>query len=825
VIFLHIFSLNKYKLFIISFLLSIINFTIIFSEEFKIVDSKDFLTVWEDAGDIRYVSKKNNYILIFHYGKVRTKISFISDNIVHIQMSNNNNFTENSYAIINNNTLTNFNYSKDNNYIYLSTNTLKLKISKKNFNIEIYRDNQLISKDSEIKWNENRFYNKKFILNNSKYYGFGEKTGTLVKNNSQMKMWNNDSYDYDKNTDPLYMSIPFFLEFNENYSNGILFDNTYQTYFDIGYTEKDKYYFGAIDGELNYYFISGKTPKEVIENYTNLTGKIELPPKWLLGYHQSRYSYYPQNKVIELAKTFRKKKIPADAIYLDIDYMDRYKSFTIDNNKFPDFKKMIDELHNMGFKVVSIINPSIKLEDGYHVYDSGKELNVFLKNEKDELIKEKVWPGLSVFPDFNSEITKKWWGEQYIPLINHGIDGFWNDMNEPSILNSKSNTLPLNTLHTDFEKKSYHTKIHNVYGQEMAKASLEGLNRYRKDYRNFILSRSGYAGIQRYAGIWTGDNRANFEHLALSIPMILNLGISGVPISGADVGGFVSSPNKELFIRWMQLGIFYPYFRNHTADTTNPQEPWAFDNETTEITKKYINLRYELMPYIYDFVYNSSKTGLPLMRALFLEFPNDKNTYSIEDEFMFGDSLLVAPIIKENSFEREVYLPKNNNWIDFYTNKLYEGGKSYLIDAPLDKIPIFIKENSIIPKQDVMQYIDEKDSPLYIEIYGDGDSTHTLYLDDGVSKKYLDKIYSEIEIIKNQNKIMFNIKNNKYTPKNNNLYIILKNNIDINKILYNDIELKKISSNSSDIGYFIKDNDTIIHLDFFNKNSKIEYYK
>ncbi|TDT72527.1 alpha-glucosidase [Hypnocyclicus thermotrophus] len=816
----------KYKFLKIIIFLLVINSIITFSEEFKIIKSKEFLTVWKNVGDVRYVSSKKDFIIIYHYGKIRTKISFIDNNIVHVQISNNNKFSEKSYAVINNNKFKDFIYSKDKDYIYLSTNTLTLKISKKNFNIEIYRGEKLISKDIEIKWNGNRFYNKKLILNNSKYYGFGEKTGDLVKNGFQMKMWNNDSYDYDKNTDPLYMSIPFFIEFNKEYCNGILFDNTYQTYFDIGYTEKDKYYFGALDGELNYYFISGNNPKEVIKSYTNLTGRINLPPKWLFGYHQSRYSYYPQKKVIELAKSFRDKNIPADAIYLDIDYMDRYKSFTIDNNKFPDFKKMIDELHNMGFKVVSIIDPGIKMKSGYNVYDSGKELNVFLKNDKEELIKEKVWPGLAVFPDFTNKTVKEWWGKQYIPLINLGIDGFWNDMNEPSILNSKSNTLPLNTLHTDFNKKSFHTKIHNVYGQEMARASLEGLNSHRPNYRNFILSRSGYAGIQKYAGVWTGDNRSNFEHLALSIPMLLNLGLSGVPISGADVGGFITSPSKELFIRWMQLGIFYPYFRNHTADNTNPQEPWAFNEETTKIIKKYINLRYKLIPYIYDYIYESSKNGIPLMRALFLEYTNDEKLYTIEDEFLFGDSLLITPVIKENTFKREVYFPKGNNWINFYTNEVYQGGKTYLINAPLDIIPIFIKENAIIPMQDIVQYIDENEnnSPLYINIYGDEDTNHILYLDDGISKNYLKGVFTNIEIKKQKNKISFNIKNINYIPKNKNLYIVLKNK-SVKNILINNSKLNEIKNKQEKgIGFYYKNKDTIIKLKFFIKNIEIQYF-
>lgn len=753
------------------------------ARQYEIVSAGEFYAEGQTLKEVISYQQANNSVTLNLADNKIVKLQFITPSIVRVRFNKEGNYdNDNSYAVIKSDFgNVDYNIEDQMDKLVVKTAELKIEINKAPYGIAIYKDNILLNTDTKkaISWNDDGIITHKKILPGAKFYGFGEKTGPLMKNGTNMTMWNSDAYKYNESTDPIYQSIPFFVESNDNYTCGILLDNTYQTYFNMGRQKSDEFYFGAQDGEINYYFISGQDIKDVISKYTELTGRINMPPKWALGYQQSRYSYYPDKRVNQIAKTFREKKLPADVIYLDIDYMDALKSFTWNKQYFPNFAGTITGLHNQGFKVITIIDPGMRIEKGYFPFDSGLKGNHFIKDANGELVVGPVWPGNCAFPDFTRPETRDWWGTLYKPLTDAGIDGFWNDMNEPSVF-TPSKTLPLDAVHYDFGQNSPHAKVHNVYGMQMIRATFEGLNKLRPDSRNFVLSRAGYAGLQRYAAMWTGDNSSNWEHYKLNIPMVLNLGLSGIPISGADVGGFIGSPSPELFARWMELGAFTPVYRNHTEKGTADQEPWIFGPDVEKISKRYLELRYKLIQYLYDFSYLSYKTGLPIDRPLFMEFPADKDTYKIEDEFMFGDAMLIAPVVQEGGVDRKVYLPAGTDWYGFWDGIKYTGGDTYKVDAPLDILPIFVRAGAVIPTREVVQYIGEKDNnPITFLVYPGIGSQHTLYLDDENTLKYKQGVYRETVVsntqIGNAKIVKLDIVTNGYTPKEKYSYIKLLN--------------------------------------------------
>jgi len=664
----------------------------------------------------------------------------------------------------------NYSIEEANEESIILTNSLKIKINKKKNTLKIYdHDNNPILSDYEdlgYKKIDNKIFCYKEIRDEIAFLGFGERTGSLNKKGKRLINWNTDEPHHSPKADPLYQSHPFFIAYSPTRSYGLFFDHTNLSYFDMG-NENEKYWYFASEGEeLDYYFIYGPTPKEVIEGYTKLTGRYYMPPIWALGFQQSRWSYESEEKVINIAKTFRKKNIPCDVIYLDIDYMDGYRVFTVNKKKFPNFEKMVKDLKEEGFKIVLIVDPGIKKDESYEVYKEGIEKGYFCKRNKDVYI-GYVWPGKCAFPDFIRKDVRSWWGEKLKKLINLGISGIWNDMNEPSSLSKieyylmrllfyflklkeppslpkpsefnakikeiKRKTLPSDVLHGENQEFT-HADIHNAYGLLMTKASFEGWKKY-SDKRPLIVSRAGFSGIQKYSAVWTGDNKSSWEHLYMSIPMLQNLSLSGVPFVGADVGGFWRDCTPELFIRWIQLGVFYPFFRVHSAMNTKPQEPWSFGENVEKIAKKYIILRYKLIPYIYSLFYEAKEKGIPPLRSLLLEFPEDINAIKHEDEFMLGPNLLIAPIYKEGEKERDVYFP-SGFWYDFYSYKEYRGPGVYKVYADLDTIPIFVREGSIIPMWEEQNYVGEKKQNfLELKIFP-GSGEFLYYEDDGETWNY-----------------------------------------------------------------------------------------
>ena len=579
-------------------------------------------------------------------------------------------------------------------------------------------------------------------------YGFGEKNGRLDKRGWQLGgynyvMWNSDTYQYDSSTDPTYASIPFFMVVRAGQAHGIFLDNTWRTTFDVGRERQDLLTFGAEGGDLDYYFINGPQPKQVIERYTALTGRTPLPPRWALGYNQCRWSYYPEARVLKLADDFRSKNIPCDVIWLDIHFQDNYKPFTWDHERFPDPKKLITDLGAQGFHTICIVDAHPKVEKGYEVYDSGIAGDDFVKRADGTVYEGPVWPSLadhnpgpSVFPDFSRPATRTWWGDELKGLVDIGIAGIWNDMNEPSVFVPPTGTMPLDVVHDNEGQPTTHREIHNVYGQLMSRATFEGLGRLRPNDRPFVLSRATYAGGQRYAAIWPGDNTADWSSLRQAISTLLGMGVSGFSFVGSDIGGYAHGPSPELFTRWLQVGVFSPFMRVHAELGSPDKEPWSFGAAREAINRRAIELRYELLPYIYNVMEEAGETGVPAMRPLFLEYPSEEAAAAIDDEFLFGSDLLVAPILREGEADRAVYLPEGD-WYDYWTGKCLAGGKTIHVPVKMDSFPIFVRAGAFIFRQPVVQNTGRMaGNALQVLVAPAGESDASLYEDDGASLDY-----------------------------------------------------------------------------------------
>lgn len=565
------------------------------------------------------------------------------------------------------------------------------------------------------------------------FYGLGEKADRLNHAGNSFELWNSDPAMYDRGDDPIYMSVPFVMALVDGQAVGLFFDRSYWAQVGCGVETPGRLTYQTDGGELRLYVMVGP-PATVLERFTELTGRAPLPPLWALGFHQSRWSYTPQSRVLEVAEEFRRRELPCDVIHLDIHYMNGYRCFTWDGKRFPDPRGMIDTLHAQGFKALSLIDPGIKVDPGYGVYVDGLQQGAFMTYPDGRLFTGPVWPGTCVFPDFSDPAVREWWGGLYAGLLDAGLDAFWNDMNEPAIITGTmgGGAVPPGVVHSAEGRGATHDEIHNVYGLLMARASAEGLRRLQPDRRPLLLSRSGWAGLQRYAMHWTADNRSTWDHLRLSVSMVLSLGLSGIPFTGPDVGGFSGGPTPELYIRWMQLGAVLPFFRVHSMAGSPDQEPWAFGPEVEAISREYLQLRYCLLPYLYTAAWQAASQGAPLARPMSFAFPGDAATYDLDDQFMLGDSLLAAPVLEPGAATREVYLPEGP-WFDFWTGRGVEGGGRVTVDAPLEVLPLFVRGGAVIPLGADQQYVGEvKTDVLDLYAYATpGRFASRLYEDDG----------------------------------------------------------------------------------------------
>ncbi len=578
--------------------------------------------------------------------------------------------------------------------------------------------------------------------------GLAEKPSSLNLRGLSLTFYNRDTYKYQRGTDPLYLSVPFALLWEPGQSVGIFLDNPAQSFWDLGARESKTLGIGALEGEAIFYLWEDSHPAGVIQAYTHLTGRLALPPLWALGYQQSRFSYFPEKRVMEIATNFRARNLPADVIYLDIDFMDGRKSFTYDTNRFPDPARLLRELHQLGFRVVTIIDPGIAIRKGYMPYETGLKVDVFVKRTNGMYAQGTVWPGLCVFPDYTLPRAREWWGGLYRDFVQMGFDGFWNDMNEPSVFNGPDGSLERTVLHDDFGRMSPHSRVHNIYGLTMAQATYEGLQRLVPETRPFVLSRAGFAGIQRYASVWTGDNTASWDHLRLNLTMVLNLGLCGIGLAGADIGGYTGTPSEELFIRWMQMGVFLPLVRNHTEQGTAPQEPWAFGKRAEDIARRYLFVRYRMLPLWYTLAYQASQTGLPLVRPLLWE------SGPLSDEgFLVGEDVVVLPVLDKGQKELRQNLPEGA-FVEWRSLKVYRS--LFTTEVTLHDIPVLVRVGSVLPfanlphsalregksLAEVLQTPDARLrstadlNELVLWVVGGGSGDGEIFWDDGVSWAY-----------------------------------------------------------------------------------------
>ncbi|MBL7858265.1 MAG: glycoside hydrolase family 31 protein [Cyclobacteriaceae bacterium] len=666
------------------------------------------------------------------------RIVFYNDSIARISITRHELFDDFSYSVIAAAPLSDYPVTESEHELVIETGTLILKVQKNPVRFSFLNLNhQIINEDDSAfgtSWSGDQVTTYKKLQEGERFIGLGEKTGPLDRRGAGYINWNTDNFAYIKDADPLYSSTPFYIGIHHNLAYGIFFDNTYKSFFNFGASNNRFSSFAADAGDMNYYFIYGETAGEIIQHYTHLTGRTPVPPLWSIGYQQCRYSYYPDKEVLSVARTFREKEIPADVIVFDIHYMDKYKIFTWNQRDFPNPKALLEELKQMGFHLVVMCDPGIKVEEGYKTYDDGVKENVFITYPDGTKYTGQVWPGWCHFPDFTNPKTRQWWKEQFQDYVNIGVDGFWNDMNE---IATWGNMLPEN-IEMDFEgNKSSIRRGRNIYGFQMARSTYEGTKALLKGKRPFNLTRSAFSGIQRYAAVWTGDNVAYDEHMMLGVRMVNSMGLTGMAFAGYDVGGFVGDANKQLFARWVSLGALSPFFRGHSMINSRDSEPWSYGEEIEQISRNYIRFRYQLMPYIYSLFYEASQSGIPVQRSLAIDYTHDPKIYDgqFQHQYLFGPSLLVCPVESFKEFVK-VYLPFGD-WYYLYNGKQYGGNTEVIIECPMHKLPVFVKGGAIIPMQVAKSNTSEKTDVLILHVYAGKDLTSFVqYEDDGTSFNY-----------------------------------------------------------------------------------------
>ena len=558
-------------------------------------------------------------------------------------------------------------------------------------------------------------------------YGGGEVTGPLLRNGQTIKLWNTDNGAY--NTDKgkrLYQTHPWVMGVRKDGTAfGVIFDSSWKAELT---TNSNKIVYNSEGALFRVFVIDRKSPEEVLKGLAELTGTIEMPPRWALGYHQCRFSYETDSKVRSIANTFREKSIPCDAIWMDIDYMEGYRVFTFNKKNFSEPKKLNDYLHNKGFKSVFMIDPGVKVDTGYSVYKSGTASDVWVKQPNGEEYHGKVWPGDCAFPDFTMPRTREWWARLYKDFLSTGIDGIWNDVNEPTVNdnelpeNLRLGTMPYNTPHRGGGNlpAGPHLVYHNAYGRLMVEASRNGILAANPDKRPFVLTRANLLGGQRYAATWTGDNLASPEFMKVSVPMSLTLGLSGQPFSGPDIGGFLENTSGELWAQWLGFGALLPFARGHACAGTNNKEPWAFGPGIEKTSRIALERRYRLLPYIYTLFYNAHNTGLPVMLPAFFADFKDARLRAEDQVFLLGKNLLVVP-----SFAKNYKMPAGL-WENL---PLVDGDQSDKYQAKL-----LMKGGSIIPAGKIIQNTNEKSLTtltLFVCLDSNGKANGELYWDAG----------------------------------------------------------------------------------------------
>ena len=689
---------------------------------------------------------------IFTDGMAKVEIKVVTSDMIRVRLAPKGVFLDDfSYAVVEQEHITHHNETgQDDLHYYVSTPNVTCKISKKDFLVSFSdAKGKVMNADySPMHWEENPDFGGYYVYCTKKafpdevFFGGGDKASHLNLRGRRIQNWNSDTYSYAFNQDPLYKTIPFYIGVTEGDAYGIFFDNTFKTYFDFAAEYNDQTSFWSEGGELQYYYIHGPQIMDVVMRYHQLTGTHFLPPMWAIGYHQCRWSYYPESKVRETANEFRKRQIPCDAIYLDIDYMDGYRCFTWNPKYFPDPKKMIADLSANGFKTVVMIDPGIKVDENYWVFKEGQDNKYFCRRGDDYFMEGFVWPGRCQFPDYTNPKVREWWGTLYKGLVDDGVAGFWNDMNEPAVFGR--GTFPDDVRHHFEGYRGSHRKAHNIYGMQMVRATYEGLQKLYKNKRPFTITRAAYSGTQRYASVWTGDNIATWEHLRIGTLQLQRLSMSGLSFCGTDIGGFTGNPDGELYTRWMQFGVFSPFMRVHSAGDTVDREPWSFGPDWEAICKKFIELRYKLLPYIYTAFWQQHKYGMPILRPVCMLEQHVYKNLLREEEFAFGDKILVSPVLNPGQTSKVVYLPEGS-WYYYFNNQKYQGGQEISVNTPLDEMPIFLKGGSVFAEYPVMQYTGEKkiDALKLVAYFEEGEHHSVGYIDHGDTFAFEQGVYLE----------------------------------------------------------------------------------
>ncbi len=751
--------------------------------------------LFKGLGDQTALTKINNGILI-QTNNGMARVLVYSPSTFRISITKNQQFDDFSYAVITNANGNAFKMNEQATRTEITTDSCKLIISKNPVRFQLFNHkNELLNEDEPAfgtAWIGEDVTTYKKLQEGERFIGLGEKTGNLDRRGEGYTNWNTDYFGYPSNGDPLYATIPFFIGIHHQRTYGIFMDNTSKSHFNFGASNERFSSFTAEEGDMNYYLIGNSTVAGIIQSYTDLTGRIEMPSLWSIGFQQCRYSYYPESEVLTLAKTFRDKKIPADVLYFDIHYMDQYKIFTWNNERFPDPKRMLNQLGQMGFKNVVIVDPGIKVEKSYQSYEQGVQQNLFMKYPDGTDFIASVWPGRCHFPDFTNEKTRLWWGNSFKGYVNDGIDGFWNDMNEPASWGQKYPDL----VQAYYEgQKANHRKWHNIYGMQMARATYEGTKKLLNNKRPLILTRAAYAGTQRYSAIWTGDNLSNDESILTGVRLVNSLGLSGMANAGYDVGGFAGECSPATFARWISIGAFCPFYRNHKMIDAKDSEPWSYGEKVEEISRNYISLRYKLMPYLYSAFYEASQTGMPVARSLAINYTHDPLIYDwkYQNQYLFGNGIMVAPVVGSTQITK-VYLPKGSDWYDLYNEEKLAGGNEIYVETPLEKLPTYVKGSSIIPMQSLVQHADEKPSDtLYIHLYKGTENNHfTYYEDAGDGYDYQNGAFHQrqIQYMSKANELVFEKAKGNMESKFKNIKIYFHGFTDLKQVKANNATVK-----------------------------------
>lgn len=708
----------------------------------QVTSSSSKYSVKHYPDTVRKWQKEGNYFY-FYTAETIMEVRIVSDKIVRFRYAADGKFQRDfSYATSPRleESPVNFGIREFEEVFEIYTDAIRIWVARDNLRLTITDTEGRIINQDEMGFHWQHYllkggkivYCSKQIQEGECFYGLGDKPTDLNLRGKRLENYGTDAYGFQKDTDPLYRNIPFYYGLHHGIGYGIFFDNTFRTLFDFGHEREEVCSFWARGGEMNYYFMYGPELLQVAEAYAKITGTAELPPLWALGYQQCRWSYYPEKRVREIAAEFRKRQIPCDVIHLDIDYMEGFRCFTWSKEAFPNPPAMIKDLDAQGFKVVVIIDPGIKSDPDYDIYKQGMEQDFFCKRADGALMEGDVWPGKCVFPDYTDPKVREWWSSQFKCLVEAGVRGVWNDMNEPAVF--EMGTFPEDVRHDYDGEDVSHRKAHNIYGHLMSKATAAGLQKYLMPNRPFVITRSCYAGAQRWASVWTGDNVSEWDHLWLANVQCQRLAVSGISFAGSDIGGFIGEPDGELYTRWIQLATFHPLMRTHSAsnETGFNQEPWSFGSKYEFIVKRFIQLRYRLLPYMYTTFWQYSHYGTPMLRPLAFVAQQDPQTYNRSHEFMLGDALLISHVDAPGVKEKEVYLPAGR-WYYFFNDKAYDGGQLIKIETPLEEMPLFVKAGAVVPNYPNIQYVGEKqiDEMILNVYYCDQPTGSTLYEDAG----------------------------------------------------------------------------------------------